>query len=206
MEKIKIQSEEKHFFEYLKKNAPFYGVFGMRPRRERGNRKDDIKFLVLNENLKVIFRHKPYSKGNYMPEVAKKGDFIDKTYPLPSKEQKMRTRTDDSVEDLLCNLLVTASLKWINFFYEQEEPYKRLPDEMFDIEPSSPEFEALQLARNVHHNCIRPNSDSSYDNMDIEYETFGEKGKKSIDDCIEFLKNNKSKTPVQDAWLKVLEN
>jgi hypothetical protein len=65
MDKPKVQSEEKHFFEYLKSMSPLYGTFGIKH--------PDRKFLILDENLKVIFKHKPYgSDGNYQPEVVKR--------------------------------------------------------------------------------------------------------------------------------------
>lgn len=199
MDKPKVQSEEKHFFEYLKSMTPLYGTFGMKHR--------DQKFLILNENLKVIFRHKPYGGGgNYHPEVEKRVNIIKGNWPVfEDSKIKMnwecaRSRTDDSVESLLSTLLTSSTLNWFSFFLDDKG--KRtypIPFENFDIEPSSEEFKNFRIA------CHCLNNSCNYKDGDIEYEMFTEKGKKEIDNCIIFLKNNTSKTPVQDAWIKVLE-
>jgi hypothetical protein len=199
MDKPKVQSEEKYFFEYLKSMTPLYGTFGMKH--------PDRKFLILNENLKVIFRHKPYGGGgNYHPEVEKRVNIIKGNWPVfEDSKKKMnwecaRSRTDDSVESLLCTLLTSSTLNWFSFFLDDKG--KRtypIPFENFDVEPSSEEFKNFRIA------CHCFNNSCNYKDDDIEYEMFTEKGKKEIDNCIVFLKNNTSKTPVQDAWIKVLE-
>lgn len=205
MEKIKIQSEEKHFFEYLKNICPLYGTFGKRAylNEDKNFIKEDIKFLIIDENLKVIYEHKPYLKGNYYPVVQKKVDKIKNNWPVfENADEKMRwgieaSRTDDSIEDLIANLRTDVFLKWLHPDREKKE--------LFDIEPSSKEFQELEFVINCHNKRTKPNSESSYDKRDIDYEDYTEIGKKKINNCIEWFKTNNSKTPVQDAWLKVLK-
>ncbi len=216
MEKIKIQSEEKNFFEFIQKLNPITGVFGYGNRIDKSSNPHKLiegvkKFLVLDKNLKVVFENKPFSNhGNYHPNVVKKLKELklndnDDT----NKSKHERTRTDDSVEDLINNLLTSASLKNFSKFYSDEVDesgiYKRLPIENFDIESSSIEFEEFDKICGFMDNATKPYSESRLDTKLIEYETFTETGKKAIDDSVEWFKNNKSATPVQDAWFKVLE-
>ena len=196
MDKPKVQSEEKHFFEYLKSMTPLYGTFGMKHR--------DRKFLILNENLKVIFRHKPYgSDGNYQSEVKYRIDIIKSNWPVHDDPKiRMnweceRSRTDGDVDSLLSNLEVSSALNWYSFF--RDDKGKRISFEDCDIESSSEEFENFKFVCD----CFNKSSNREY--HDIEYERYTESGKEDIDKCIVFLKNNTSKTPVQDAWIKVLE-
>jgi len=215
MEKIKVISKEKHFFEYIKARAPFYGVFGRRYFIDKDgvHYPEDLQFMVLDENFKVTFKHPPFKKGNFTPDVKRRIAAIEK------KKSPDDLRTESTVEDLITNLLVSASLDWSSNTYEKydgkdeegktieellELHFKRIPEEILDIEPSSEEFEALESAEDFHNNCIKPNSDSTFDRS-IEYYFYTEKGQKMVDKCIEFEKNNTSKTPVQDAWIKVLE-
>ena len=216
MEKIKVQSEEKHFFDYLKKHAPFYGVFGIRDHVINNKFiEGKIRFLVLDENLKVVFDNVPFSKGgDFHPNVKNKIKELEKTYP---KLKKDFIKTEDTVEDLIANLQTVASLKYLDVFYKKhskkEEKNKKLeelielcftklPDEMFEIEKSSEEFVNFKSICNYQDYSLKNHKN---DNSEIEYQTYTEKGKKVVDDCVLFFKNNKSKTPVQDAWNKVLE-
>jgi hypothetical protein len=82
---------------------------------------------------------------------------------------------------------------------------EKLPDEMFDVESSSSEFEELELAVDCFNYSKRPHSGSTFAERPIDYEGYTEKGKNKIDECIKWFKKNKSKTPVQDAWIKVLK-
>ena len=225
MEKKKIQSKEKYFFEYLKRVCPLQGVIGERGRWDEKIKppkfiKGTEKFLIIDENFKVTFENEPFDKsGNYHPKVVAKlkelGIRNDDDLNVEDDDDdndialEKSTRTDDSVEELISNIMTSASLSWFCNFHSDEvdENFfpKRLPEESLDVEPSSKEFEEFDEICDFIDNSIKINSESKYDLRDIEYELYTESGKKSIDNCIKWFKSNKSKTPVQDAWFKVLE-
>jgi len=230
MEKKKIKSKEKSFFDYLKRLYPLNGVIGENGKWDKKSEppkfiKSTQKFLIFDENFKVIFENEPYSKGgNYHPKVVAKlkefgikgDDEVEDDVDIDDESDddndiawEKSTRTDDSVEDLISSINTSASLRWYCNFHSDEvgENFfpKRLPEDSLDVEKSSEEFEQFDKVCDFMSNAVKNNSKSKSDLREIEYESYTEKGKKNIDDCIEWFKNNKSKTPIQDAWFKVLE-
>jgi hypothetical protein len=202
----KEKSEEQFFLEFIKNLSPLTGTFGSRSRWDKDKNKlvpEELMFLAFDENLNVIFEHTPYNNhGNYHLNVRRfledrDMDDDDKKFDeLSPKEQKRtleRSRTDNSVEAMISSLIISSSLSRFGL------------DKTKEVEESSDEFKALRFAVDCHNNSVRRFSDSAFENRSIEYWMFTEKGQKSIDNQIEWFKNNTSITPVQDAWKKVLE-
>jgi len=224
----KIESKEKHFLNFLKRLHLLQGVIGEGGKWDKSSKpakfiKSTQKFLIIDENFKVIFENEPFNKsGNYHTKVVDKlkelgiNDEDDEDIDDINDEDddndisfEKGTRTDDSVEELISNIETSASLSWYCNFHSDEldENHfpKRLPEESYELEPSSKEFEEFDKVCDFMKNAVKKHSESKSDLREIEYEYYTEKGKNKIDECIEWFKNNKSKTPIQDAWFKVLE-
>jgi hypothetical protein len=206
----KIISEEKSFKEFLKVIYPIHGVFGYDGYIENGQFVEyGRKFLMFDENLKVIFENEPYnSGGNYHKNVEKKLKEMkvgeDPGFNnLPLSLTHERFRTDNCVDDMILHLLTHHFINW--------SPWSSLKGEVpedYDIEPSSPEWENLNRIRSFYsmkRNLLSEKcKDNSLDEKSIDYNLFTEKGKKTIDDAVEWFKTNESRTPLQDAWMAVL--
>ncbi len=70
-----------------------------------------------------------------------------------------------------------------------------------EIENNSEEFEHFHIVIDAVENSI---SQNEFYSETIEYENYTEKGKESIKKHIEWFKTNTSKTPIQDAFIKLL--
>lgn len=205
--KKQVISEEKSFKNFLRDAAPIYGVFGYNGYIENGQFVTmGKKFMMFDENLKVIFENKPYDKnGNYHKnvEVKLKEIKINEDKDLRSKKIRERVRTDNNIEDMIFHILVHHSLEWIPWNMFEGEG-----SEDYDIEPSSPEWENLEKVRRFYsmkRNLLSEKCrDNSLDKKSIRYNLFTDKGKKDVDEAIEWFKINKSLTPLQDAWMAVL--
>jgi len=190
-------SFEKHFFEHLKETAGYTGVLGS-GWLEGDEYRDVRKFLVIDENFKVTFEHQPFGKGgNWHPTVeAKRKEMgIDDE----SRSDRIRMRTDDSIDDLISSELTSAALNWSSSFWVNG----KFSRDGFDIESNSPEFDELEKICSFMRNRLRTYSESRFDKDAVEYEK-GNKNK--IDACIQWFANNKSATPVQDAWMRLLRS
>jgi len=184
-DKIKI-SEEKHFFDYLKSISPIHGCFG-RTYIDKESEVRNSNYVILDENLKVIFEHEPFGYGgNYHENVIAKLNEL--------KLDKHRGRGDNSIESLLVNIEVSSSLNW----------YALSEKENIEIEPSSDEFIEFCRVCDCMHDVKIEDSPSRLDRMPIEYEGYTELGKKNLDKKVEWFKSNTSITPVQDAWFNLL--
>jgi hypothetical protein len=208
MEKKHIISKEEHFMNYLKENAPFYGVIGHRGRLENGKFiKENTMFLVLDSNLKVTFESKPFTSAGEFTGAVKKE--LARIKALKNINVNEFMRTDDSVDEMIAGLMTNAALEWYAELMDENEteesgfPKRRDPETM-DIAPSSAEYELLETAQDTLENCLKPYGNGTFATSDIQYNLFTDKGKKAVDDCMEFLKTNKSKTIVQDAFIQLL--
>lgn len=205
----KIKSKESSFLEYIKKLSPLHGVIGTRDKYENGKIiKGCRKFMIIDHNLKVVFENEPFDKtGNYNKKVKAKLNEFNIKERSNSKDSWDRSRTDDSIEIMIYSLELSHSLDWSTFRYTNEKTEDGfpiiLPLESFNIEKSSDEFIEFEKVCN-YMRFAKHSSDSSYD-FEIEYSGYTELGKKLIDETIIWFQNNKSTTPIQDAWFKVLE-
>lgn len=202
-----IISEEKSFKNFLKEVAPLHGVFGYGGYIENGRFVEmERKFMMFDENLKVIFENVPYDRGgNYHKNVeAKLKEMrINENTDFKSRKRRERARTDNNVEDMILHILVHHSLSWSPW-----NPFKGEGREDYDIEPSSPEWENLERVRRFYsmkRNLLSEKCrDNTLDEKSIRYNWFTDIGKRDIDEAIEWFKTNTSLTPLQDAWMGVL--
>lgn len=193
----KIISEEKSFKKFLKKFKYLHGVFGAN-QYEFGKR-----FFIFDENLKIIFESRPYNKsGNYTDEVKSKLEELNIKGKNDTTENRiMKIRTDFSVEEMIYNLHTTHFIKWCP--WESIESKKD-----YDIEESSPEWKKFKeiLTYYSHKKDILKSKCGFRDIFPtIDYNNYTQKGKDNIDEASVWFENNTSKTPLQDAWFKVLE-
>lgn len=194
----KIISEEKSFKKFLKKFKYLHGVFGA-DRYEFGK-----KFFIFDENLKIIFESRPYNKsGNYTDEVNSKLKELNiKGINDTTGNRIIKIRTDFSVEKMIYNLHTTHFLKWCPW---SRSGYNK---DDCDIEESSPEWEKFKkILKYYSHKKDILKSKCGFSDIfpTIDYNNYTKKGKDIIDEASIWFENNTSKTPLQDAWFKVLE-
>lgn len=193
------ESEEKNFLKTLQNKKYIHGIIGRKWwNPDTQEYFGEQKYIVADSNLKILFEHEAFGKGgNFHENVYEKM----KEFNLDKNELYQ----DDSLDDLISNQITKSSINWSSEFWEGEtlETFRTSKDG-FDIEKSSNEFENLSEICDHMNNRIIAYSESRLDKNDIEYHFFTEIGQRKIDECIEWYKNNKSITPIQDAWHKLL--
>lgn len=223
--KRQIISEEDFFFQKIKALTPMYGVIGRRGYFDKTNNRFvelEEKFVVLDENLQVIFSHEPFGKGgNYHPNVQAKIKELNLENETEDDEEDcdpQKFRTDNSIDEIIQHLLIHYSLSHSALKYK---PYNDADlegksfeeilyityqvDENIEILPSSNEFIELKNIASAMNNALDLRSESRLDKDIIYYESFTEKGKNTLLQQIEWFKNNTSLTPVQDAFIRLLK-
>ncbi len=189
MSKKKIISLEKFFLNYLKRQSLIYGVIGDWKTKN---------FLVFDNNFMIIYQDDKVF--NNQGEFTKKVE--DKIKSLKSNQslQDSNLHLDENVDMLIYSILLHCKMKYLEEFTSTE---KNTSDESeFDIEANSKEFDEFETIFYYMSNAIKSNS-TKHDN--IEYHLFSDKGKKMVDDGKKWFDENTSITPIQDAWVKVLQ-